>query len=489
MTASTDTAYPRSGLLVPLLLLLSCALALAACGGGGGGGSTGGSSSGGSGASTAFGYPTTPVFVLYVPITPVTPVNATGLSKFVLQFPMEPLPTGLSLNADTGVISGTPTSVGFPGPYTIDATAADGKGVSAQVVIKVSPVAANAISYGASAFTYTANVPGQTLTPETAGEAVTGWSISPQLPAGLAFSATTGAISGTLTGASPATTYTVTAKNAAGPLSVSFTIQVESSILVNLGHGSGISTLNFNGSTLLSVDSNGHWVLWNYSSGTMIAFGDSACSTSCRISSGAQAALAGSTVAIRTNTGLQLLSASTGASQGTITTSAAWWQLATDGSYLVTGSTAGLTVWSPMGQVLASHAGDYSSAAAFASPGAVRIATGPAGTNVIESLTVPAGTDSVSPSFNGTFSGWFVDGSAFFSVVGGTTLVYSSIRDSSWRGFLAVGSLVRKRHPHHLCAKCSDHGGRNLQLLPGVGWDRGGPGVHAGSIFPFHWHL
>jgi hypothetical protein len=415
-----------------LCLVLLLTVALAACGGGGGGGSTmgtggsGGSGGTGGSGSTTFSYPTTPVLILYAPITAIAPVNATGLTSFYLQNPMEPLPDGLSLNPDTGVISGTPTSFGFAGTtYTIGASGAGGKGATTTVVLQISPVAANAISYGAAAFNYTANIPAQPLTPETAGEAVTGWSISPQLPAGLSFSASTGIISGTPTGASLATTYTVTARNAAGPLSVSFTIQVETSILVNLGHVTNISALNFNGSTLLSVDQNGHWVLWNYSSGAMITFGDSACFSGCSAQA-SMGALAGPTAVIRTKTGLQLLSASTGAVQGTITAASSWWLLATDGSYVVAGSSAGLTVWSPTGQVLTSLTGNYSSAMAFASPGAVRVATGPAGANVIETLTVPGGADSVSPAFNGTFSGWFIDGTSFFSVAGGTELVYSN---------------------------------------------------------------
>jgi Putative Ig domain len=410
-------------------VVLMLTLALAACGGGGGGGSTSGTGgTGGSGGtgSTTFSYPTTTPLIEYVPIAPISPLNATGLTNFTLEFPMQPLPTGLSLNPTTGVISGTPTSNGYGGTYTIEASATGGKGASATVTLNVSPVAANAISYGASAITYTANVPGRTLTPQTAGEAITGWAISPQLPAGLTFNASSGVISGTPTAASAATTYTVSAKNAAGPLSVSFTIQVQPNVLVNLGHGGAIIGLNFNGSQILSLDANEHWVLWNYSTGTMIASGDSACQNSCTIKTGLPVALAGPTAVILTSTGLQILNAATGTTQGTINTSANWWQLAEDGSYLTIGTADGLTVYSPSGQVLVSIAGNYAGAITFDSPGAVRIANGAGGPNVIETLTVPAGADTISPTFNGTFSAWFLDGSAFFSIVGGTTLVYSN---------------------------------------------------------------
>jgi len=196
-------------------------------------------------------------------------------------------------------------------------------------------------------------------------------------------------------------------------------------VLLNLGHGSGIVLLGFNGSTLLSVDANGHWVLWNYATGAEISAGDSACLYGGCSVPGAVGALSGSTAVIRTKTGFLLLSASTGASAATITTAASWWGFAPDGSYLVAGSSAALTIWSPTGQVLVSRPGNYSGGAPVASPGAVRIAAGRAGANVIETVAVPSGADTVSAPFNGSFSSWFVDGSSFLSTAGNTVLMYS----------------------------------------------------------------
>jgi DNA-binding beta-propeller fold protein YncE len=57
------------------------------------------------------------------------------------------------------------------------------------------------------------------------------FAISPALPAGLTFNAATGQVSGTPTVLSPATTYTVTAANAGGTSTTTFTLEVSSTLL------------------------------------------------------------------------------------------------------------------------------------------------------------------------------------------------------------------------------------------------------------------
>ena len=65
-----------------------------------------------------------------------------------------------------------------------------------------------------------------TVTPTATGGAVTSWTVSPSLPAGLSFDTASGAISGTPTTVTPSTNYTVTASNAGGSSSVTVTLQV-----------------------------------------------------------------------------------------------------------------------------------------------------------------------------------------------------------------------------------------------------------------------
>ncbi len=128
------------------------------------------------------------------------------------------LPTGLSINAHTGVISGTPTDSDF-GNHTITVTATDahGKGVSETFHLAVGdsgPTAttiANQSAYEGKAFSL--NVTSHFTAP-AAGDALT---YSASLPTGLSINAHTGVISGTPTDSDFGNhTITVTATDAHG---------------------------------------------------------------------------------------------------------------------------------------------------------------------------------------------------------------------------------------------------------------------------------
>lgn len=407
--------------LIPVLRVAATALLagllVASCSGGAG------SSSDPAGApvqAATFRYPAPPVYVIGTAIAPLTPEVTGGLYGFVV---IPYLPPGLVLDPATGIIAGRPTAASAGTSYTVSAATADGQVINAAVDITVNAVGPSQISYGASAFTFTAGIPGRILTPLTRGP-VTGWSITPQLPAGLSFDTASGSIAGTPTAASPPTTYTVTAQASASQLSVTLTIEVDTDVLVDLGHNTNILVLQFNGSSVLSEDDSGHWVLWDYATSAIISSGDSGCVFGCQLD-GPVAALAGSTAVIRTHTGFEVRSAATGALTAIINASVLWWSLAADGSYFVAADTTALTAWSPSGQLLISHSGNYSGAIGFASPGAIRIGAGPAGSQVVETISVPSGADTVSPAFKGQFNSWFVDGSGFLSTSGGTVMAYS----------------------------------------------------------------
>jgi hypothetical protein len=257
---------------------------------------------------------------------------------------------------------------------------------------------------------------------------VSSFSITPSLPAGLNFDTTTGAISGTPVSGSPQTTYTVTATNSAGSTTAQVTITVTqgSSVLLELGHGSYLVGLSTAGDRVLSEDATGHWNLWDYTADKIITSGDGAqmlASPSDTLLGDIN--LAGQTAAVETSSGINVLSANDGSALATIP-SATWWKLASDGSYICTGSTSALTVYSTSGQTLATHNGDYHAAVAFAAPGQVQVALGPAGASVVETLTVPSGADTVSAAFNGTFFSWFLDGAHFLTTVSNTVYTYTS---------------------------------------------------------------
>jgi hypothetical protein len=261
------------------------------------------------------------------------------------------------------------------------------------------------------------------------------WSISPALPAGLTFDTTSGRIEGTPTEVSSAASYVVTAQNSGGAVNVSLTIAVQSGVLVDVGHIGAIAMMRLTDSRLLSVDDTGaYWVLWDYPTARKIMGGAYACVTlSCKnfnmTGTGLLGVdLAGETLVYESATGLQVRSASDGTLLGTIPIAAplSWWKLSADGSYICIGTSTEITVWSPQGVAIATRAGDYSQAVAFAAPGSISVALGPAGQSVIETISLPAGASSVSPAYQGQFQGWFADGHRFLTTVANTVFVYSS---------------------------------------------------------------
>jgi Putative Ig domain len=139
------------------------------------------------------------------------------------------LPTGLSINAHTGIISGVPTDSDFGNnTVTVTATDAHGKAISEsfQLAVGDSGPTATAIANQSAVegHAYSLNVSSHFQAP-AAGDTLT---FSAKLPAGLSINAHTGVISGTPTDSDFGNnTVTVTATDAHGKaISESFQLQV-----------------------------------------------------------------------------------------------------------------------------------------------------------------------------------------------------------------------------------------------------------------------
>ncbi len=156
-----------------------------------------------------------------------TPVTAAGGTS-PYQFSIAPaLPAGLSFAATTGAITGTPTSLLASTGFTVTVTDATNATASASFTLAVTnAVVAN------TAIASTALTQGRAAAPfvpvtASGGTGALGFSVAPALPAGLSMAPATGAIAGTASAASPATTYTVTAtdtKSATGSASFNLTV-------------------------------------------------------------------------------------------------------------------------------------------------------------------------------------------------------------------------------------------------------------------------
>ncbi len=139
--------------------------------------------------------------------------------------PSPTLPTGISINATTCTISGTPSAAKVATAYTITASNAYGN-TNVIVTITAQLYAPSSISFPfpGGVINYTTGV-AVNVAASISG-IVTSCSVSPSLPAGLTLNTTTCAITGTPTGTSPATNYTITASNASGSTNTTVTIGV-----------------------------------------------------------------------------------------------------------------------------------------------------------------------------------------------------------------------------------------------------------------------
>jgi hypothetical protein len=315
------------------------------------------------------------------------------------------------------------------------------------------PPPPTSFSYPISYYAYTAGPPvgdvpyqdsGNNLKPLQGPSGGT-WTIKPALPPGLVFSQTDGSIGGQPTAASPATNYTVTSVSGGTTYVATLTIAVAAAPLMNLGLTSGVTSIQFANSNVLSVESkyqtSSGWILQNFASGATVAQGNGVGASTLYVTRWFTD-LENDVMADLTPAGLEVRSATDGSVISNIPEplTVYWYRLAKDGSYVAAGSPTALTVWSTSGEVLVSRAGNYGYGInAFAAPGQLLIANGPAGANVIETISVPTGTSSISPVFQGTFNTWFVDGQSFLTNLGNTVWVYSNA--AAQQDFTSLPSL------------------------------------------------
>ena len=146
------------------------------------------------------------------------------------------LPTGLSLNASTGAITGTPTVAVSSAPLTFKVTDSSNPSLtqSASFTLTVSPAAlvisSTALSNGQVGTAYSATLAA------TGGSTPYSWTLtSGTLPTGLSLNASTGAITGTPTVAVSSTPLTFKVTDSSNPSltqSTSFTLTVSQAALV-----------------------------------------------------------------------------------------------------------------------------------------------------------------------------------------------------------------------------------------------------------------
>ena len=143
-----------------------------------------------------------------VNFTPVTGSGGTGTLSYSITIGI--LPTGLSFNASTGAITGSPTVASTATTFTV--TVKDTNNLTATANFSLAVNAAVTATTAIASTTLTQNHAATSFIPVTGagGTGTLSYAITAgTLPAGLSFNTSTGAISGTPTATLTATTFTV----------------------------------------------------------------------------------------------------------------------------------------------------------------------------------------------------------------------------------------------------------------------------------------
>ena len=160
------------------------------------------------------------------PLTLPAAIDGNG----TVTYSLTDLPEGLTFDAETRTVSGTPTEATEKAIYTLTATDEDGDedtlGFLITVIANLTPSFGDA-SVDALAYTRKQEIESLTLPQATSGEGMLTYMLAPDLPKGLTFDAETRELSGMPLEAVDETTYTLTATDGDGDeVTLMFTLEV-----------------------------------------------------------------------------------------------------------------------------------------------------------------------------------------------------------------------------------------------------------------------
>ncbi|MFA9197875.1 MAG: putative Ig domain-containing protein [Aquirufa sp.] len=158
------------------------------------------------------------------PITPITPLKASTGGVVGTYTTTTPLPPGLSLDPNTGTISGTPTQPTSANTYVIKGSNSNGDLIRAITFEVVIPAPSN-LRYQ-DPITFYLNTPFAPIPPTSITGTVSSYTISPTLPGALSIDPATGVLGGFPSVLSPPIIYTITAANSTSDVIFTTSIRV-----------------------------------------------------------------------------------------------------------------------------------------------------------------------------------------------------------------------------------------------------------------------
>jgi hypothetical protein len=193
-------------------------------------------------------------------------LSVTGSTTITFAVQSGSLPTGMSLNSATGVISGTPSAIGA---YSFTIRATNSVGYDDQAFTGTVTGIAPTITSTSIGALYRANAFSATLA--TTGTAPITFAVqSGSLPAGLSLNTSTGVISGTPTTVA-SYTFTIRATNSYGTNEKSFTVAVLQSTPSIVETTLLAMSTNASFSQTLTLSTGGPTITWSIQSGSLPA--------------------------------------------------------------------------------------------------------------------------------------------------------------------------------------------------------------------------
>lgn len=162
-----------------------------------------------------------------VAIAPNAPSSSGGP---VTAFSVTPaLPAGLSLDEQTGVITGTPSQAVPTAIYTVTGRNQAGSTIATlQITVQAAAIAPASLTFATTSALYVTTEPIIPNTPRVTGGSISNFSVSPALPSGLSLNTSSGTISGTPAAVQSSAVYTITGSNSAGSVQAQVQITVTS---------------------------------------------------------------------------------------------------------------------------------------------------------------------------------------------------------------------------------------------------------------------